>query len=226
MARLASVLDRAGTRSSLDALVQVCLELFPVCGVSVAVVADGQHLGRLAVAGRTAAAVEDLQFSLGEGPCISAGGSLGPILEPDLTRSIGLWPAFAPAAVDLGVRAAFSFPLHVGAVRLGVLNLYRSEPGDLDAVDVADATAIARVASHLLIEIERDLPQGSLPDRLDDVLELRASIHQATGMVAAQLGVDVATALGRLRAFAWAQERSIVEVATEVIGRRLRFDEA
>ena len=119
----------------------------------------------------------------------------------------------------------FAFPLRVGAVRLGVLTLYRSEPGDLDAADLADAIALARVATHLLLELEGDLPPGSLPGHLADIVDHRAVVHQATGMVAAQLDADVRTALGRLRAYAWSRDRSLDDVADDVVARRLRFDE-
>jgi hypothetical protein len=226
VARLVAVLGDTAARPAIARLVDVCLEILPVTAASVAVVGDGEHGGRVALAGAGAAAVDELQFSLGEGPSISADRSIVPILEPDLAQAIAHWPAFAPAALGLGIEAAFAFPLCVGTVHLGVLTLYRSSPGDLDSVDLADAVAISRIATHLLLELVRDLPPGSLPDRLEDVLDHRASVHQATGMIAAQLDADVATALSRLRAFAWSRDLSVVDVAAQVIARQLRFDGA
>lgn len=223
LTRIGAALAGAPGQPAIDALAAACVEVLRLAGAGIAVVDHGQHVGTLAVAG-SAAAVDELQFSLGEGPCISADGSAAPILEPDLARAYGLWPAFAPAALALGVAAAFAFPLRVGTVHLGVLTLYRGTPGDLSADDLADSIAIARVATHLLLELERDLPPGSLPDRLEDVLDHRASVHQATGMIAAQLGSDVATALARLRAFAWTRDLSVADVSVDVIARRLRFD--
>ena len=226
VARLVAVLGDTAARPAIARLVDVCLEILPVTAASVAVVGDGEHGGRIALAGAGAAAVDELQFSLGEGPSISADRSVSPILEPDLAQASAQWPAFAPAALGLGIEAAFAFPLRVGTVHLGVLTLYRASPGDLDAVDLADAVAISRIATHLLLELERDLPPGSLPDRLEDVLDHRASVHQATGMIAAQLDADVATALSRLRAFAWSRDLSVADVAAQVIARQLRFDGA
>ncbi|MGH9086420.1 MAG: ANTAR domain-containing protein [Acidimicrobiales bacterium] len=226
LARIVAGLGGTDARSALERLADVCVEILSVTAASVAVVRDGEHRGRVALAGASAAAVDELQFSLGEGPSISADRSLSPILEPDLAHTSMPWPAFAPAALGLGIAAAFAFPLRVGTVHLGVLTLYRASPGDLDAADLADAVAISRIATHLLLELERDLPPGSLPDRLEDVLDHRASVHQATGMIAAQIDADVATALSHLRAFAWSRDLSVADVAAQVIARQLRFDGA
>jgi hypothetical protein len=224
LARVAGALAGVDGQLAIERLLELSVEMLATSGASVAVVGDGEHVGALAVAGSVSAEVDDLQFSLGEGPCIAADLSLGPVLEPDLALAVGQWPAFAPAALALGVAAAFAFPLRVGSVHLGVLTLYRVEPGDLDGADLADAVALARVATHLLLELEGNLPPGSLPDRLGEVVDHRANVHQATGMIAAQLGSDVATALGRLRAFAWSRDRSVGDVADDVVSRRRRFE--
>lgn len=222
-------LDRIATavaaepRVALGLLLEACIELLPVAGASVALVHDGQHQGSLASAGAPAVLVDELQFDLGEGPTLVAQATPGPVLEADLALATALWPAFAPAAVALGVAAAFAFPLRVGTVSLGVLSLYGEVAADLDGVDLADAIAISRIATHLLLALERDLPPGFVPERMADVLDDRAVVHQATGMVAAQLGTDVAAALGRLRAHAWSHDRTVGEIAGEVVARRLRF---
>jgi AmiR/NasT family two-component response regulator len=106
-----------------------------------------------------------------------------------------------------------------------VLTLYRSEAGDLDAVDLADALTLVRVATHLLMDLEGGLPPGAVPAHLADIVDHRATVHQASGMVAAQLGTDVRVALGRLRAYAWSRDLSLDDVANDVVARRLRFDD-
>jgi GAF domain-containing protein len=179
----------------------------------------------IAVSDQAHGAVDDLQFSLGEGPCIAADRSAGPVLEPDLDLAVNQWPAFVPAALGHGVRAAFAFPLRMGAVHVGVLSLYRDTPGDLDGTDLRDAISLTYIVTHVLLELEADLVSGMLPDRLAEVVDHRARVHQATGMIAAQLEVDVAIALIRLRAFAWSRDRSIDDVAADVVARVLRFDD-
>lgn len=118
-----------------------------------------------------------------------------------------------------------SFPLRVGGVHVGVLNLYRDTVGDLDRTDFADALALARIATHLVLELQSGLPRGALPARLADVLDDRAVVHQAAGMIAAQTGGDVADALSRLRARAWALGRPIHDIASDVVSHLIRFDE-
>ncbi len=75
--------------------------------------------------------LEDLQFTLGEGPGIDAHTSGRPVFEPHLAEST-LWPVFAAAAEEAGMLACFAFPLSVGAIRLGALDLYRGRSGSLD----------------------------------------------------------------------------------------------
>jgi len=210
----------------VEGLLALCVEMLSISGASIAAIRDGQHLGRFASTSMAIAEVDDLQFTLGEGPCLSADRGLGPVLEPDLATADGEWPAFAAAALAHDVAAVFAFPLHVGAVRLGVLSLYRATPGDLGASDLADAIALARIATHLLLELEGDLPPGSLPDHLADIVDHRANVHQATGMVAAQLDADVRVALSRLRAYAWARDRSLSDVSDDVVSRTLRFEDS
>ena len=194
-------------------------------GAGISIVQDGAHQGTLATAGELGAAVDELQFDLGEGPCISTDAAFAPVLEPDLSASGGLWPAFTPAALALGVLATFAFPLRVGAINVGVLSLYRAGPGDLSLTDLADAIELVQVVTQVLLELEAGLPPGMLPEHLADVVDQRAAIHQATGMVAAQLDTDVATALGRLRVRAWSNGQRLDDFARQVVARELRFDD-
>ncbi len=176
---------------------------------------------------QVAAAVEALQVTTGEGPCVDALAVDGPVLAADLHHGEyhARWPAFTPAAVSSGARAVFALPLHLGAIRLGALDLYRRRPGSLTSAQLADALVYADTAGMLLLDGaaaaggrsgERDRPP-------DDLGAADAVVHQATGMLIVQLGVDAQTALLRLRAQAYAQGRPLTEVARAVVERRLRL---
>lgn len=225
-ARLACIASalQDGRRPVLEALLVTGCELLSVDGAVISVISDGRHGGAIAATAPGYVEIDELQFNFGEGPCVDAFASGKPVLEPDLELATARWPAYAPAVIERGVHAVFAFPLGVGAARLGNLNLYRVERGHLDGRDVRDAVSLANVAMHTLLEVEADLVPGALPDRLEEVVEHRAHVHQATGMIAAQLECDVATALSRLRARAWSDDRSIDDLATDVVARRLRFD--
>ena len=178
------------------------------------------QLGAVWASDKMAETVEDLQFALGEGPALDAYGLGAPALEPSLADASARWPFFSRQAVGLGIQAVFSFPLQIGVIRLGALNLFRREPGLLSKDQLADALVLADVATQDIIDLQAE---GSLHWPLSDRFAERARVHQATGMVAAQNDSDMANALARIRGYAFANEISIFQVAEEVIARRLRL---
>ena len=171
------------------------------------------------------ALIEDLQYALGEGPCVDAYNQDRPVIEPDLASPReDRWPAFAGAALEAGARAVFGFPLQVGAVRLGALNLYSGRPGPLSDDQHADALVMADVAAQAVLLMQANTPPGEIAAELEADADFRYVVHQASGMVAAQLGVSVGVALIRLRAYAFGNDRPLADVAEDVVARRLRFD--
>jgi hypothetical protein len=175
--------------------------------------------------GPLATVLEDLAMTVGEGPSHDA-VTAGPALVTDLTtaESAARWPVFAPAAVSAGVRAAFALPLWVGAIRLGVLDLYRAAPGALDGETLADVLVLADMACALLLDSAQPARPGG-GDRLPERIALQhPEVHQATGMITVQLGVSAAVALIRLRAYAYAADRALRDVAGDVVARQLRFE--
>jgi hypothetical protein len=109
-----------------------CAEALDITGVGIALMSETEHQGVVGASDPMASELEELQFQLGEGPCIDASRDQRPVLLPDVAgTAAALWPVFGPAALDAGVRAIFAFPLNVGAIRLGVLVLYRTTPGQL-----------------------------------------------------------------------------------------------
>jgi hypothetical protein len=181
--------------------------------------------GSVCTTNEVSALIEELQYTLGEGPCVDAHNSDRPVLEPDLADpSTPRWLAFTPPAVEAGARAVFGFPLQAGAVRLGALNLYRDRPGPLDSDQYADALVLADVATRAVLLMQVQAPPGALAAELEAGANFRFAVHQASGMVAVQLGISVVEALVRLRAYAFGNSRLLTEVAEEVVGRRLRFD--
>jgi len=172
-------------------------------------------------------ALEDLQFTLGQGPGLDAADGV-PVLVADLEAAAGRWPMFVPAAAELGVRALFALPLRIGAINVGVLSAHRATPGPLADGALTDAFALAEAVTLLLLHQqstdtdEHAGPSGTRP--LAGPATYRAEVHQATGMISVQLGVTLAEALLRLRAYTYADGRGIAEVASDVVARRLRFD--
>lgn len=170
------------------------------------------------------ALIEELQYTLGEGPCVDAYDLDRPVLEPDLIDPVEpRWSAFSPSAVQAGAKAVFGFPLHVANERLGALNLYRDQAGPLSDNQHADALLMAGVAAKAVLTMQAEALPGGLAPPLEAGADLRLVVHQASGMLSAQLDVGVDEALARLRAFAFAEERLLVDVAKAVVARRLRI---
>jgi hypothetical protein len=122
------------------------------------------------------------------------------------------------------VKAVFAFPLQVGSVRLGALNLHRDQAGPLNDEQYADALVLANLAAQSILLLQANAPPGKLAAELESGSDLRFVVHQASGMVAAQLDVSVGQALVRLRAYAFGNDYPLTEVAKDVVSRKLRFD--
>jgi hypothetical protein len=211
----------AGVTGDLTKLCHVLVRELPASGAGVSLISDDGDSGALAVAGAAAAVLEDLQFSLGEGPCLAVHSSRRPLLIPDHDASDGhRWPAYTPAARSHGLRAVFAFPLQVGAARLGALDIYRDVPGPLSEPALRAGFLYAEVAVRILLAA-----QDGTPDRttatVDDALSYRMHVYQAQGMVLVDLGVTLSEAMARLRAYAFATGRSLTGVARDVVAGRV-----
>ena len=218
----------AGADADLGAerLCHVCAEVTAVSGAGIMLLSDDVSPGSLWTSNEVSARVEELQYTLGEGPCLDAYHQDRPVLEPDLADpATARWFGFAAAAVEAGVRAVFGFPVQVGSVRLGALNLYCHRPGPLSDNQHADALVMADVAAHAVLVMQSGAPPGALAAELEAGAAHQHTVHQASGMVSAQLDVSVGQALIRLRGHAFGHDRRLVAVAEDVVSRRLRFDE-
>jgi hypothetical protein len=207
---------------------QLCVAALDVTGAGISMVTEAGNRGVVCATDETSAAIEQLQFTLGEGPCVDTISTYAPVLIGDLRDDPSLisarWPGFLAAAAAAGVRAVFAFPLTVGGVRLGAMDLYRDRPGELTASDLSVALLAADSAAIALLH----LANGSDGDFLADVrggAAYQLHVHQATGMVMEQLGVSIESALVRLRARAYAEDQELESLARDVIERRTRFQE-
>jgi hypothetical protein len=223
--RLLGLLVGHGTDIQTSRLCEVSAEATGMSGAGIMLMSEDVPRGSICTTDETSARIEELQFTLGEGPSVDAYAQDRPVVEPHLARaSRPRWLAFTPAALEVGAEAVFSFPLHVGAVRLGSLNLYCDRPGGLTDDQHADALVMADVAAHAVLLLQANAPPGTLAEELEAGGEFRFVVHQASGMTAAQLDISIARALIQLRAYAFANDRPLAEVADEIVARTLRLD--
>lgn len=232
--RLAALLAGGSDGQPLtDRVCRAAVTLLPVSGAAISVSTGTAQLGAVSASDDLAARIEELQFTVGEGPGLAAFQAGSPVLVADLADPTdpvsARWPGFTAGAGALGLRAVFAFPLHIGAIALGALDLYRASPGLLDRAALTEALLVADAAALALLDLRAarsgdGIAAGMAARLLDGASFYRSEVHQAAGMIMVQLGVAVDTALVRLRAFAFAADRPIGEVARDVVGRQLRLD--
>ncbi|MDQ3106993.1 MAG: ANTAR domain-containing protein [Actinomycetota bacterium] len=204
-----------------DALCATGVDLLEVDGVGLTLQQAGTEAVPFGVSSGEMAQLEELERTLGEGPCVDAFTWGTPVGEPDLASS-GRWPAFTRAALQTPARSAFGYPLVIGDVTFGALNLFSTRSVPLTADQHQDALALAHVAIHTAFSVltlggEQAVEQWNFASN-------ELVVSQATGMIAVQLSVPVGDALARLRAHAFATDRRLSDVAHDVVDRRLRFE--
>lgn len=202
----------------------LCRTSVALLGVSSAglTLMSGHHSIPVCASDGRAGVLDELQFALGEGPCPDAYQGRVPVFEPDLENaSPGRWPHFTPPAVESGTRGVFAFPLRSGTNCIGVLTLYQDNAGDLTPDQAADGPLVAEALVRSMLTIQSASGPNFLARELIDVDAHRAEVHQATGMLAVQLRIAVPDAAVRLRAFAYASNRSVAAVARDIVKRQV-----
>ena len=166
--------------------------------------------------------VDELQFDLGEGPCWDAMALGRPVLTSDMRDGApSPWPALS-SQISPSVRGLYAFPLVLGPLRIGAVDMYSTTPEELGDERVAAAGALAAVVSRVVLRgALREVHEEYRDDNNDRYS--RRAVHQATGMVFAQLSISVEDALLVLEGHAFASSRALMEVAEDVIAGRISF---
>jgi GAF domain-containing protein len=215
------------TDSSADVALHLCdpfLKLLSMTGGSITVLGRAEHPSTICTSDTVAARVEELQFELGEGPHWEALRTGRAVSVADVaTDSFARWPMFGPAVADTTARALFSIPLLLGAITIGVVDLYRSRPGEMDPRELAIARRLAGSAAAPALRTAVRSADKEEDKALREVPEMRREVHQATGMLLVQLDTTATDAFMRLRAHAFSNGRPVGDVAHDVVTRRLDF---
>ena len=211
--------------AAADRLCRACVEVLTVDGASLSLLHNGTLQGTVGASGDLGRRLDELQFTLGEGPCYDSVRDAAPVMVPDLQDPAEQrWPAYAAAAVESGVRAVYALPVSAAAAHIGVLDLFRAGPGPLSPEDLRGGLLAAKLAALPLLDLLGSDMEGGPGDGVD-AAELaaleRVEVYQATGMLMGQLGCDPAEALVRLRAHAFAVDMTASEVAWLIVDRHL-----
>jgi hypothetical protein len=221
----------------VEAMRVVCrstAEALLVDGAAISTITGTRHRETLCASDETAAELEELQYSLGEGPCFEAFDLGVPVLLPDLDATAGSrWPIYVSRVVEHShARAVFVFPVRFASLRIGTLSTYRTTPAPLGPEALAAGGELAQTAALVLLslqdpagtaaQVQREVSAG----RLGVQVAGHDEVHMAAGMLAEQLGLSPDDAFDRLRGHAFVESRLLVDVASDVLARRLRLDRA
>jgi hypothetical protein len=227
------LLDAIGSArgaTAADRLCEACIGLLHVDAAAVSLVFDGANVGTFGVSGPKARVYDELQFTMGEGPCLDSVACRAPVMVKDLADPDEVrWPAYGPAMTAHHIRGVYAIPVIVAGEYVGALDLFRTDPDGLGPEQIAGMVIAAQLLQLPLLDLMSEDMQAAVADPESSAwAELnslsRTEVSQATGMVMAQLSADAATALARIRAHAYASGRSATSVARDIIDRRLRLE--
>ena len=214
----------SGLAATLQRICRAATSSLFLAGAAVQVITDSQEVVVLASSDGASRRLGEIPFEVGEGPCLDAFSFARPVLVRDLLgEGQSRWPGYVSAMSGEGVRAVYAFPLHVGAVRLGVLELYGARTHPLSSAELPWALTFAEAATDTMADPASGSSVAWLDDRSVGAMDRRLEIHQAQGMVTVDLGVDLAQALALMRAHAFGLDLPLLEVARRILaGERLQ----
>jgi hypothetical protein len=226
---IATVGDEHGEEAA-NRLCEACVALFGVDAAAISLVFDGAHAATLGASGPTARVLDELQFTLGEGPGLDAVTRSAAVLVTDLAQAGGAtkWPTYRRAVHVRGIGFVYAIPIAIVGHYIGALTLFRAHPGMLTAQQLAGARVAAELAEMPILDLAKADLQAAVADpdsnSWSELSALtRTEVNQATGMLVGHLNVEPAVALARLRAHAYAADRTPTDVARDILARRLRL---
>ncbi|WIB77970.1 GAF and ANTAR domain-containing protein [Curtobacterium sp. MCPF17_002] len=217
-----AALRDAGAHGSLCA---PFLAALTVTGAAISTLGEAWGSETVCASDPVAARLDEIQLDLGEGPCWEALRTGVPVFEPDVQAATSdRWPVALMGMQEAQLGAVFAFPMRVGLLAVGVVDLYDQRAGPLPAAAVRGAAAMVHVAARLVLHRALLRAEVGSPEyERGGGLYSRREVHQASGMLAAQTGATVSDALLLLRAYAYAAGRTVRDLSADVIARRVDF---
>lgn len=211
----------------LGLLVERTVELLDAAEVGLVLRDESGTLTAMASSSERMRALELLELQADEGPCLDAIEQRRVVPPTVLDEAADRrWPRFAPAARLAGYRLVLALPMHLRDRSLGAVNVFLAHDAVPHSDDLAVAQALADAATVGILQQRARGDLSVLAEQLEHALESRVAIEQAKGMIAEQLGIDVAEAFQRLRSMARRGRRPLTDVAREVVDRRGVVDAA
>lgn len=212
----AAVAELSTAHEQQTSLCRPFMRALPISGAAISTLGGPFGTETVCASDTRAARIDELQFDLGEGPCWDALRMRRPVLTNDVKGSAHpAWPVFVEALGDVKVGALYAFPLAIGSLDIGAVDLYSGKPGSLTEPQILDAVALSTIAAVQVLR--RALASQTVkPDVEGDDGYSRRVVHQATGMVLAQLRLSAVDALLVIHGYAFSHGLTVREVAADM----------
>lgn len=200
-------------------LTLLCHRFVKVMEISAAGAVVRDRRGRLQVAASTAnvAALERLQVQRRQGPCVDAYRSGRQVAVADLRRMRARWPGFVPRALEAGIVAVCAFPMRLRADRIGALDVFLDDPGELDEAATRAGQVLTDLATIAILQARATQDATRRAAQLQHALESRVVVEQAKGVLAERLGVDPDAAFMRLRRYGRVRGLHLTDLSRQVV---------
>jgi GAF domain-containing protein len=202
--------------ATLQRVIDATRAVFQVDGASLALAHEDGSLRWVVVTDGAAGLLEDTQRELGEGPGLAAYGDAVAVVVLDLATD-RRFARLAAVVTPQGLRGVLAVPVVVASRPVGALSVYSTQPCPWSGIDVAAVGAYAGVVAELLAASMALGARDAEVAELTQALTARVWVEQARGALVATEGLDPAAASERLRARAGASQRTVAEVAREVV---------
>ncbi len=212
-ARFAEIARELASRRSLDETLQRVVDLAAeeVEGCASATISFIQRGGRIsspAFSSRLSKDADEMQYEVGEGPCLDAIQEQETVKVDDLNNE-ERWPKFRERALELGVASILTFRLFVEEDTIGALNLYSHEAHAFDEEAVTLGTIFA---SHSSVALKSAISEAGH----EAAIRSRDVIGQAKGIIMERQGLHADGAFDLLREISQRENRRVRDIADEI----------
>ncbi len=208
----------------LTGLADRCVNVLGVAAAGVMLVSPGGNLGLVASSSETMRLLELFELQAQEGPCLDAFRTGECVEHQDLETESGRWPSFSAAALGEGFQSVSALPLRFRDAIVGALNLFSVTQTPMAEGDVIVARAFADLATLSIVQHRASAEAQRVNEQLSAALTSRVVIEQAKGVVAERIGVDLAEAFSRMRAYARESNLRLTDVAEAAVAGTLDLD--
>jgi GAF domain-containing protein len=204
---------------AVDALAEVARDVIGHAeGAGVSLINNGERTSVGATDARVLEA-DTLQYSLGEGPCLSAWADSQPVLVTDTTMEVR-WKDWSSAAAEAGVRSCLSVPLLRGRDTIGAMKVYSSAPEAFTSADRHLLMNLAKSAAALLGHIQASNTPQRISDTVKESLAARDTVGIACGILMERHDLDRDEALTRITTLSGADRTSMNDTAASIAQRQ------